>query len=204
MTWNINSISSHVTSFKPENDPTCKITEVVALQEGRQLSVTITTTAEHYPLLEEQFEFHSEFGSAQTHGVYMTNQGYHCSLTVDESTERDVMLRFLVDMIIFEPSIQDILPDIQKALNYQDKNTAYESLINQSDKENANFVLILLSARKLYKQGFRDVFHVLAEHFFETGRDKEGVHTLHLIPVDDSLGHFRAAEIYRRMAEHAG
>ncbi len=201
MPWDIRQINPFLTSFTQPEGSSCKISEADAIHEDRQISFTVVAvTPEDYQTLYQQFEFHPEFGFAQHHGVFMTEMGYYCSLSVDEGTEREVLLRFLNELIQFEPQLQEVLSGIKKSLNYVDRETAYGALMQKFERE--NFIFVLLAARKLYKQGHRDIFHVLASRCFEVGREREGILALHLIPVDDVLGNFRAAEMFRGMAEH--
>lgn len=200
MPWDIKKEKGHLTTFTPAEGSPCRIREADAIREEGRLSFTIAIPdPQSYQILYQFFEFHPEFGFAQHHSVFMTDISNFCSLTVEEESERDVLLRFIDELTRFEPMLTEIVPDIKTALHYRDKKPVYEDLLLRFAKD--NFIMVLLNARKLYKQGFRDVYHVLANRCFETGHDKEGVLALHLIPTDDALGHFRAAEIFRRMVE---
>jgi hypothetical protein len=198
MAWVLHDKSRELAIFQC-NAEDCKISELVAYHQQGQLSISITLPEKYYQELYEYLHSHPDFGSTQANGVFMTPLGFNCSLTVEESTGRNVLIRFLSMLQSFEASIKDIVGDIKKALNYLGAKEIDEILYQNLDQK--SFFSNLTTARRLYREGHRDALHRLAKICFEKGMIREGNTALNFIPDDDHLGHFWAANIYRKLAE---
>jgi len=200
MTWVLHDKSREVAIFQC-NAVDCKISELSAYRQQGQLSISITLPETAYHELYNYLHDHPDFGSTQANGAFLTPLGFHCSLTVDEATGRNVLIRFLSMLQSFDPSIKDIAADVKKALHYLGSKEMDEILDKNLDQK--SFFSNLTTARQLYREGHRDALHRLAKICFEKGMIREGNTALNFIPDDDHLGHFWAANIYRKLAEEA-
>jgi len=200
MTWVLHDKSREIAIFQ-NNAEDCKISELSAYRMQGQLSLSITLPEKAYKELYDYLHNHPDFGATQVNGAFMTPLGFHCSLTVEEATGRNVLIRFLSMLQSFDPSIKDIVGEIKKALNYL---AAKEiDIILDKNLDEKSFFSNLSTARQLYREGHRDALHRLAKICFERGMIREGNTALNFIPDDDHLGHFWAANIYRKLAEEA-
>ena len=198
MTWVAHDRSRELASFRQE-DPGAKVNALSAYRRSGKLSISITLNQSAYDELHAYLSKHPDFGFAQTNGVFMTPLGNYCSLTVEEATGRHILTRFLIMLESFDASIKFIHGDIQEALNYLTPKQIDEMLYRDLDKE--GFFSNLALARRLYREGHRDALHRLAKACFDRNLLREGNTALNFIPENDHLGHYWAANIYRKLAE---
>ncbi|MEY3182713.1 MAG: hypothetical protein RLZ35_698 [Pseudomonadota bacterium] len=198
MAWVLYDKSRELAIFRCDTSE-AKISELAAYHMRGQLSICITLPEKSYQELHEYLHAHPDFGLTQANAVFMTPLGFHCSLTVDEGTGRNVLVRYLSMLQSFDPSIKEVAPDVKKALNYLGAKEIDEILYQNLDQK--SFFSNLTTARRLYREGHRDALHRLAKICFEKGMIREGNSALNFIPDDDHLGHFWAANIYRKLAD---
>lgn len=199
MTWTLHDKSRELATFR-NNTPEAKVSALSAYRTHGQLSISITLSQASYDELYAYLSKHPDFGFTQVNGVFMTPYGNHCSLTVEEASGRHVLTRFLIMLESFDNSIKTIHSDIQQALNYLTPAQIDEMLYQDLDKD--GFFSNLAVARRLYREGHRDALHRLAKICFEKGMIREGNTALNFIPDNDHLGHFWAANLYRKLAEN--
>ena len=164
MTWVLHDKSRELAIFHCDAE-NCKISELVAYHMQGQLSISITLPERYYQELHDYLHSHPDFGATQANGAFMTPLGFHCSITVEESTGRNVLIRFISMLQAFEPSIKDIVSEIKKALNYLAAKEIDAILYQNLDQK--SFFSNLTTARRLYREGHRDALHRLAKICFE-------------------------------------
>lgn len=170
-----------------------RIIEIYLYLHHPKVTLSLTLTPECYQSFQNYFEYHAEFGFSNPNGLFMTDMGYHCTLTFDEVLEKDVLDRFLSEVLRFEPSVMEIVTTIKQSLKAEE----YYGIAQDISRELAHghFSFILESAKHLYKIGTRDVLLKLAEKCFDLNYFTEGLSSLEAIEEGDKVGNFRAAHL---------
>lgn len=170
-----------------------RIIEIYLYLHHPKVTLSLTLTAESYQIFQNYFEYHAEFGFSNPNGLFMTDMGYHCTLTFDEVLEKDKLDRFLSEVLRFDPSIIEIVSSIKQGLQ-SDERYGISQDISQ-ELAHGHFGFVLESAKHLYTVGSRDVLLKLAKQCFKLSYFKEGLASLDCLDETDKVGHFEAAHL---------
>ncbi len=193
MTWSKIAESEKHKHFRRVDAPGNKVLEFLVQRENKELSVLLILTPEAYQALYTHFEKHSEFGCSKKLGVLMTNNGYKCALTVQEATEKDVLGRFLDEILAFESGVSEILGEVKTFARFLDVKAAHQDLLQHFELEGYEAALVL--AKKIYEEGIRDVFVVIAKACIEKSQIDQALEVFKQIPERDHRAHFEAAKL---------
>jgi len=191
MRWKQISEGKNSIRFVYESDGNRRINEIHLFLHHPKVTLNLTLTPECYAIFLNYFEYHAEFGFANANGLFMTEMGNHCTLTFDQVLEKDVLDRFLAEVLRFDPSIIEIIPVIKLSLVTEESYGISEDI--SQELEHGHFGFVLESAKHLYKTGTRDVLLKLARKCFNLNYFTEGLAALDAIDPKDRVGHFQAA-----------
>lgn len=199
MAWTKTSESEKQIEFKRTPAPDNKVLEMLVQREKKELSVLFVLTPEAYQALYTQIESHPEFGFAEKHGAFMTENGYKCAVTVKEAEEKDVLARFLGFAIGFDQGINEVVADLSNFFRFLDVKAVHEEIARRLESEGIESALN--AARFFYEEGTRDVFVLLAKTCIEKNLLDEAKTVLKQIPEEDYPEQFGAAKLLLTLKE---
>lgn len=170
-----------------------RIQEIHLFLHHPKVTLSLTLTPETYVLFQNYFEYHAEFGFSNANGLFMTDMGNHCTLTFDEILEKDVLDRFMAEVLRFDPSIMEVIPIIKKTLKSEESYGISDDI--SQELTHGHFGIVLESAKHLYKVGNRDVLLKIAQKCFGLKYFNEGLAALDAMDESDRVGHFQAAHL---------
>jgi hypothetical protein len=191
--WTQTTEDKDTLKFSCTEPSNSRIVEIYMYLHHPKVTLSLTLTADSYQIFQNYFEYHAEFGFANPDGLFMTDMGYHCTLTFDEVLEKDKLDRFLSEVLRFDPSIIEIVSSIKKGLQ-SDERYGISQDISQ-ELAHGHFGFVLESAKHLYMVGSRDVLLKLAKQCFKLSYFKEGLASLECLDETDKVGHFEAAHL---------
>jgi hypothetical protein len=135
MIWQCKKTTDTIQLFVSTTENKNFCTEMTVYKEENQNSVDVVFAQASYPEAYHYFEHHQEFGFSERHGVFMTDLGYHCTLSVQHRTEKDVLLRYWLALETLDPTLSEIIPEVNRFLGYVSVKELYVRLFNTYQQE---------------------------------------------------------------------